>query len=95
MELDAIVELGETDATQNLIRNFFLAEKYKRGTSKQAAEKIAHAAVIGAGVMGSGIAQWLSSRGVSVILRDVGTEELTADSPTSTKLTLTRLNVGS
>jgi len=77
MELNAIAELGETDATQNLIRNFFLAEKYKRGTSKQAAEKIAHAAVIGAGVMGSGIAQWLSSRGVSVILRDIGTEELT------------------
>src|SRR6266566_4198461 len=35
MELDTIVELGETDATQNLIRNFFLAEKYKRGSSKQ------------------------------------------------------------
>src|SRR5437762_12165654 len=77
MELDTIVELGETDATQNLIRNFFLAEKYKRGTSKQPVEKITHAAIIGAGVMGSGIAQWLSSRGVSVILRDVGTEELT------------------
>jgi 3-hydroxyacyl-CoA dehydrogenase/enoyl-CoA hydratase/3-hydroxybutyryl-CoA epimerase len=77
MELDAISELGKTDATQNLIRNFFLAEKYKRGTSKQPVEKITHAAVIGAGVMGSGIAQWLSSRGVSVILRDVGTEELT------------------
>ena len=77
MELDTIVELGETDATQNLIRNFFLAEKYKRGSSKPAPEKITHAAVIGAGVMGSGIAQWLSSRGVSVILRDVGTEELT------------------
>src|SRR5439155_501782 len=72
-----IVELGETDATQNLIRNFFLAEKYKRGNSKQAPEKITHAAVIGEGIMGSGIAQWLSSRGVSVILRDVGTEELT------------------
>src|SRR6266550_426920 len=77
MELDTIVELSETDATQNLIRNFFLAEKYKRGSSKQAPEKITHAAVIGAGVMGSGIAQWLSSRGVAVILRDVGTEELT------------------
>jgi 3-hydroxyacyl-CoA dehydrogenase/enoyl-CoA hydratase/3-hydroxybutyryl-CoA epimerase len=77
MELDAISELGETDATQNLIRNFFLAEKYKRGSSKQLVEKIARAAVIGGGVMGSGIAQWLSSRGVSVILRDVGTEELT------------------
>jgi 3-hydroxyacyl-CoA dehydrogenase/enoyl-CoA hydratase/3-hydroxybutyryl-CoA epimerase len=76
-ELDTIVGLGETDATQNLIRNFFLAEKYKRGSSKQTPEKITYAAVIGAGVMGSGIAQWLSSRGVSVILRDVGTEELT------------------
>src|SRR5437763_6912851 len=76
-ELDAIVEFGKTDATQNLIRNFFLAEKYKRGNSKQMSEKITHAAVIGAGIMGSGIAQWLSSREVSVILRDVGTEELT------------------
>jgi 3-hydroxyacyl-CoA dehydrogenase/enoyl-CoA hydratase/3-hydroxybutyryl-CoA epimerase len=77
MELNAISELGKTDATRNLIRNFFLAEKFKRGTSKQPVERIAHTAVIGAGVMGSGIAQWLSSRGVSVILRDVGTEELT------------------
>src|SRR6266480_3218566 len=76
-ELDTIAELGGTDTTQNLIRNFFLAEKYKRGSLKQTVEKITHAAVIGAGVMGSGIAQWLSSRGVSVILRDVGTEELT------------------
>src|SRR5438876_3087793 len=77
VELNAISELGETDATQNLIRNFFLAEKYKRGNSKQPVDKIAHAAVVGAGVMGSGIAQWLSSRGISGLLRDVGTEELT------------------
>jgi len=75
-ELDAIVELGETESTRNLIRNFFLADRYRKGTSKAPGEKIAHAAVIGAGVMGSGIAQWLSSRGVSVILRDVSTEVL-------------------
>jgi 3-hydroxyacyl-CoA dehydrogenase/enoyl-CoA hydratase/3-hydroxybutyryl-CoA epimerase len=71
LEVDAISELGATEATQNLIRNFFLADKYRKGSSKTAPEKIMHAAVIGAGVMGSGIAQWLSSRGVSVILRDV------------------------
>ncbi len=76
MEVDAIVELGETETTQNLIRNFFLGDKYRKGTSKTAAEKIAHAAVVGSGVMGSGIAQWLSSRGVSVILRDVNQEQL-------------------
>src|SRR6185503_6104106 len=74
MELDGIVELGKTESTQNLIRNFFLAEKYKKGTSRTPPEKIVHAAVIGAGVMGSGIAQWLSSRGVTVILRDVSRE---------------------
>jgi 3-hydroxyacyl-CoA dehydrogenase / enoyl-CoA hydratase / 3-hydroxybutyryl-CoA epimerase len=74
LELDAIVDLGKTESTQNLIRNFFLAEKYKKG-SKQF-EKVAHAAIIGAGVMGAGIAQWLSSRGVTVILRDVNRELL-------------------
>ncbi|HEY0370113.1 MAG TPA: 3-hydroxyacyl-CoA dehydrogenase NAD-binding domain-containing protein, partial [Chthoniobacterales bacterium] len=76
MEVDAIVELGETETTQNLIRNFFLADKFKKGASKTQFDKIAHAAVIGAGVMGSGIAQWLSSRGVSVILRDVNDEQI-------------------
>src|SRR5256714_2664071 len=76
LELDAIVDLGKTESTQNLIRNFFLAEKYKKGTSKAQFEKVQHAAVIGAGVMGSGIAQWLSARGVTVILRDVNRELL-------------------
>ena len=75
-ELDAIVDLSRTEATQNLIRNFFLAEKYKKGSAKAPTEKVIHAAVIGAGVMGSGIAQWLSARGVTVILRDVSREFL-------------------
>src|SRR5215510_8098528 len=76
MELDAIVDLGKSESTQNMIRNFFLAEKYKKGASKAAVEKVVHAAVIGAGVMGSGIAQWLSSRGVTVILRDIAREQV-------------------
>src|SRR5262249_34173038 len=76
MELDAIVDLGKTESTRNLIGNFFLAEKYKKGTSRTPSEKVVHAAVIGAGVMGSAIAQWLSSRGVTVILRDVAREQI-------------------
>ncbi len=76
LELDAIVDLGKTESTQNLIRNFFLAEKYKKGSSKTPVPKVVHAAVIGAGVMGSGIAQWLSSRGVTVILRDIAREQI-------------------
>src|SRR5438874_3222067 len=75
-ELDAIVDLGKIESTQNLIRSFFLAEKYKKGTSKTPRERVVHAAVIGAGVMGSGIAQWLSSHGVTVILRDIAREQI-------------------
>ena len=76
LELEGIVDLGKTESTQNLIRNFFLTEKYKKGKSRTPPAKIVHAAVIGAGVMGSGIAQWLSSRGVTVILRDVAREQI-------------------
>src|SRR5881397_3278652 len=75
MELDAIVDLGKTESSQNLIRNFFLAEKYKKGPSTPS-KRVVHAAVIGAGVMGSGIAQWLSSHGVTVILRDIAREQI-------------------
>jgi len=74
-ELDAIVDLGKMKSTQNLIRNFFLAEKYKKGPSTPS-KRVVHAAVIGAGVMGSGIAQWLSSCGVTVILRDIAREQI-------------------
>jgi 3-hydroxyacyl-CoA dehydrogenase/enoyl-CoA hydratase/3-hydroxybutyryl-CoA epimerase len=76
LELDAITDLGKSESTQNLIRNFLLAEKYKKGPSRVSAQKVVHAAVIGAGVMGSGIAQWLSSHGVTVILRDIAREQI-------------------
>src|SRR5207237_9648769 len=38
--------------------------------------KVVHGAVIGAGVMCSGIAQWFSSHGVTVILRDIAREQI-------------------
>jgi 3-hydroxyacyl-CoA dehydrogenase/alkylation response protein AidB-like acyl-CoA dehydrogenase/enoyl-CoA hydratase/carnithine racemase len=45
-----------------------------------------HAAVIGAGVMGAGIAQWLAARGLNVILRDINTERVAAGMGTIAKL---------
>src|SRR5207247_8166972 len=49
-ELDAIVELGKTESTQNLIRNFFLVVKYKKGRSKAELPRDVRAVFIGAGV---------------------------------------------
>ncbi len=69
-ERAAIIELMGLESTRNLIRIFFLQE-HARKSPAPAGPKIGRAAVIGAGVMGSGIAQWLATRGLHVVLRDV------------------------
>ena len=79
LEADAICELAQTEAAKNLIRVFFLQERAKKlsfGSERKgtAAARVERATVIGAGVMGGGIAQWLAARGVSVMLRDINAE---------------------
>ncbi|HUG10899.1 MAG TPA: 3-hydroxyacyl-CoA dehydrogenase NAD-binding domain-containing protein [Opitutaceae bacterium] len=62
-----------------LVRTFFLKEAFKKpavgawfpGTRAEAHAPVARVGVIGAGVMGSGIAQWLAARGLAVVLKDV------------------------
>ena len=81
LEREAMLELAQTEECHNLIRIFFLQEhakkqSYRPGNAAAAAKPIARAAVIGAGVMGAGIAHWLSSRGLPVILRDVNAEQV-------------------
>ncbi|MEQ2009080.1 MAG: 3-hydroxyacyl-CoA dehydrogenase NAD-binding domain-containing protein [Limisphaerales bacterium] len=80
LEADAICQLAQTEAAKNLIRIFFLQERAKKltfdgGTWKSSPpQRVERAAVIGAGVMGGGIAQWLAAHGVSVLLRDINTD---------------------
>jgi 3-hydroxyacyl-CoA dehydrogenase / enoyl-CoA hydratase / 3-hydroxybutyryl-CoA epimerase len=81
LERDAMLELAQTDACRNLIRVFFMQERAKKRTlpvevSQTRAKPIARTAVIGAGVMGAGIAQWISARQLPVILRDINTEQV-------------------
>src|SRR5438067_7767101 len=49
---------------------------YIVGATPAVAKPVDRTAVIGAGVMGAGIAQWLSSRGLPVILRDLNAEQV-------------------
>jgi 3-hydroxyacyl-CoA dehydrogenase / enoyl-CoA hydratase / 3-hydroxybutyryl-CoA epimerase len=74
-EKDVILRLANTHVSENLIRIFFLQDRAKHLPAPKA-EPIGRTAVIGAGVMGSGIAQWLAARGREVLLRDVGADEL-------------------
>ena len=57
------------------MRLFFLGERARKSDGPKS-PPVTCAAVIGAGIMGAGIAQWLSSRGLRVILREVNPQAM-------------------
>ncbi len=84
LEADAAVDLIRTDVSKQLIRVFFLQERAKKcsvlpqGAPTPEPERVDRMVVLGAGVMGAGIAQWSSARGIEVILRDLDPERVRA-----------------
>jgi len=77
LEVEAMVKLGQTQTTRNLIRLFLLQERAKKTAVGPASRAtVRRSAVIGSGVMGAGIAQWLSAKKNAVILRDVSSDAL-------------------
>lgn len=88
LERAAIIELTKTEACKNLIRVFFLQERAKKIKYAPSGKPrpLKNIAVIGAGVMGAGIAQWSASRDIQVVLRDIGVEPIAKGMGTITKL---------
>lgn len=73
----AFLELVELPQTKRMIGLFFLNERFKKLKPNDAEPAaIDTVATIGAGVMGSGIAYWLSTRGKRVILQDINDEAI-------------------
>jgi 3-hydroxyacyl-CoA dehydrogenase/enoyl-CoA hydratase/3-hydroxybutyryl-CoA epimerase len=82
VEARAFGSVTVSESCRNLIRAFFLRDAAKKRSlagwfsSQSKAKEIKRAGVVGAGIMGSGIAHWLAHRGISVVMRDVQTEAL-------------------
>jgi|UniRef100_UPI0037833AD1 3-hydroxyacyl-CoA dehydrogenase/enoyl-CoA hydratase/3-hydroxybutyryl-CoA epimerase len=77
LERDAVAELIKNRETARLIDLFFKREEAsKRPALVGTAIPIHDAVVIGAGVMGAGIAHTLASRGVRVLMTDVTSDSL-------------------
>ena len=93
LEIEAGVfgEVCVTPQCKNLIRLFFLREKYAKLTfdvdraertggisARMMTSPVQKVGVLGAGVMGAGIAQWCSARGLTVRLKDIKPEFVAA-----------------
>ncbi len=79
LESEHFGNLGTTAISKNLIKLFFLSEKYKKTKWTEVKDnfpKIEKCGVIGAGVMGGGIAQLLSHRGIRVRVKDINEKAL-------------------
>jgi 3-hydroxyacyl-CoA dehydrogenase/enoyl-CoA hydratase/3-hydroxybutyryl-CoA epimerase len=71
-EVDEVVPLIMGDVAQNLVRLFFLMEDAKKERLTAAPAEIENAGVLGAGVMGGGIAQIISDKtDANVRMRDI------------------------
>jgi len=83
IEAEAFGQVTAGETCKHLIYAFFLREAARKRTlqgwdlprgSTDAPPPIRKVGVVGAGVMGSGIAQWCATRGHEVVLRDVKPE---------------------
>ncbi|MGC3991974.1 MAG: 3-hydroxyacyl-CoA dehydrogenase NAD-binding domain-containing protein [Chthoniobacteraceae bacterium] len=88
LERMGVAELAKTEACRNLLRLMLAQEAAKKRlfAAPQPGVKVSRTVVVGAGVMGAGIAQWLATRGMSVILRDIAPERVAAGLATIAKL---------
>jgi len=76
-EAEALGELVVTPESKNLVHVFRLMEAAKKAPVSAAARPVDRVAVLGAGVMGGGIAQLLAQNGLGVRLKDIRAEALT------------------
>jgi len=74
-EANAFSKLAVTEISKNLVQVFYLSEGYKRlkveGAENIVPQTVKKAAVLGAGVMGGGIAQLFSYKGIWTRLKDI------------------------
>ncbi len=76
-EAKAFGELAVGEVCKNLISVFYLVEKYKKARWSEARPGSIHkCAVLGAGVMGGGIAQLFSAHGLPVRMKDLNYQAL-------------------
>ncbi len=76
-EAGLLGKLAPTEISKNLISVFYLNELLKKNAPSPPAA-VSRASVLGAGVMGGGIAQLLAEKGITVRMKDINTKAVGA-----------------
>lgn len=96
LEGQYFVGLAKSDVTQALV-GIFLNDQMLKGLAKQSSKQasdVAQAAVLGAGIMGGGIAYQSASRGVPAVMKDINQDALALGMQEATKLLNKQLERG-
>ena len=96
VEAAAFAKLAKTDVAANLIGIFLKDQYLKRKSKKIAAEAgaVNQAAVLGAGIMGGGVAYQSASKGTPIVMKDIREEALQAGLEEADKLLLKQISRG-
>ncbi len=76
-EAKLLGQLAPTEVSKNLISVFYLNETLKKD-QQPSPFKVSHAAVLGAGVMGGGIAALLAEKGIDVRMKDINAKAVSS-----------------
>ena len=79
LESEGFGKLGASEISKNLIHVFYLDERYKKKKWTEAEPTLSHvkkAGVVGAGVMGGGIAQLLAKKNIICRIKDLNNQAL-------------------
>ncbi len=82
------VKLSKTACAESLI-SLFLSDQYNKKRVKAftaKAKTVKHSAVLGAGIMGGGVAYQSASKGVPILMKDISTDALTKGLTEATSL---------
>jgi 3-hydroxyacyl-CoA dehydrogenase/enoyl-CoA hydratase/3-hydroxybutyryl-CoA epimerase/enoyl-CoA isomerase len=97
IEAETFAKMAQTPVAQSLVGIFLndqLLGKKARGWEKQADKKVARAAVLGAGIMGGGIAYQSALKGVPIKMKDIAQQGIDLGLAEANKLLSKRVERG-
>lgn len=97
VETKTFVKLAQTSEARALVSIFLndqLLGKVAKGWEKQADKKVSRAAVLGAGIMGGGIAYQSALKGVPILMKDINQDGLDLGLSEASKLLNKRVSRG-